>query len=558
VHLKGSYSGTIVQACFGEMANGFAVNARPPDRSIVRYTNIDLTLQNGDIIYQVRPPPYHPYNKQRAINPPENYGSVIPFRYLELTNFPGALTAADVLQQRLLDEFNTNAASFDSSSPALNKIWNLCRNSMQILTFDGVCVDGDRERTPYESDAYIYQLSAYAVDREFTLVRYTFEYLLQHPTWPTEWKFHMIFIAWADYLQTGNTDLIRRYYEALKPDLLASAATGDGLMKGFPNFPQSTNSDVVDWPPGDRDGFIIKNGHYLNWTNSVNNAFYYRSLKIMANFATVLGRTNDAINYTAMATHVYASYNAVFWNRHSQSYVDGAGTTHSSAHANFFPLAFGLVPADRKMAVVNYLHSRMAANNGMPASVYGAQYLLEALFESGDADTGLELMTTNGPRGWLNMINMGSTITTEAWNFDDKPNLDWNHAWGAAPGNIISRFVLGVRPITAGYGQILIQPELGKTLSYVQGTVPTIRGPVFVQATNAAGRLRVLVNIPGNVTATVLLPASGVANPVAVVDGNEVDGTVSGDWLAVTNIGSGQHAISLGTNNLPSPNGNEK
>ena len=46
------------------------------------------------------------------------------------------------------------------------------------------------------------------VDREFTMPRYSFEYLLTHPTWPTEWKFHMIFIAWADYLQTGNTDLL--------------------------------------------------------------------------------------------------------------------------------------------------------------------------------------------------------------------------------------------------------------------------------------------------------------------------------------------------------------
>ena len=37
-------------------------------------------------------------------------------------------------------------------------------------------------------------------------------------------------------------------------------------MKGFPGFAQTTNSDVVDWPNIDRDGFIIKNGRYLNWT----------------------------------------------------------------------------------------------------------------------------------------------------------------------------------------------------------------------------------------------------------------------------------------------------
>jgi hypothetical protein len=414
-------------------------------------------------------------------------------------------------------------------------------------------VDGDRERKPYEADAYIQQLSSYAVDREFTMARYSFEYLLSHPTWPTEWKFHMIFIAWADYLQTGNTDLIYKYYDALKPDTFTWNATGSGLIRGCPNFPQTTNSDIVDWPAGDRDGFVINSGSYLNWTNSVNNAFYYRGLQIMANIATVIGRTNDATNYIATAAQVYNSYNATFWNNGSQRYVDGVGTTHSAAHANFFPLAFGLVPTNNQTAVVNYLHSRIAAANGMPPSVYGAQYLLEALFQSGDADTALGLITTNGSRSWLNMINIGSTLTAEAWSFTDKPNEDWNHAWGAAAGNIIPRYVLGLRPLEAGYGRVLIQPQPGQSLSYVQGVIPTIRGPVSILVTNnTANSFQLLVDIPGNVTATVMLPTKGATNPVVLVDGNIVSGTVSSNWLIVTNVGSGQHAIWLNTNAAPS------
>ncbi|HTV39743.1 MAG TPA: alpha-L-rhamnosidase C-terminal domain-containing protein [Candidatus Sulfotelmatobacter sp.] len=544
VRLNGSPGGAKIQARFGEMADGLSVRTDPPESSTVRYTNVDFVLQNGDSVYSIRPPVYSEYDPQKIVNPPKSLGTVMPFRYFELLNVPGALTAADLRQERLLSEFDTNAASFNSSSPALNQIWNLCRNSMQILTFDGIYVDGDRERTPYEADAYIHQMSAYAVDREFTMPRYTFEYLLQHPTWPTEWKFHIIFMAWADYQQTGNADLLYRYYDALKPNLLAWAATGDGLIRGFPSFPMKSDSDVVDWPPADRDGFVIKKGRYLNWTNSVNNAFYYRSLKLMARIAGVVGHSQDASEYDAMASRVYKSYNKAFWDRKSESYVDGVGTTHSSAHANFFPLAFGLVPPDRRAAVIRYLHSRIAADDGMPASVYGAQYMLDALFENGDADTALDLMTTNGPRGWLNMINMGSTLTTEAWSFEDKKNTDWNHAWGAAPANVISRYVLGVRPITAGFDKILIEPELGTTLSYVDGTVPTIRGPVTIQATSAPESFRLIVNIPGNVAATVLLPAPG-PNPTAVVDGKVVRGTESNGLVKLENIGSGRHSISV-------------
>jgi alpha-L-rhamnosidase len=537
-----------VTARFGEMANGLAVDIAPPAQSLVRYTNVTVTLSGGNDICSIRPPRYSPYDVRRTIDPPKKFGVVMPFRYIELLDFPGRITAADVMQERLLYEFDTNAASFSSSSPALNQIWNLCRNSMEMLSFDGIYVDGDRERRPYEADAYIQQLSSYAVNREFTMPRYTFEYLMQHPTWPTEWKFHMIFIAWADYLQTGNADLLYRFYDALKPDLLTWAATGNGLLRGFPGFPQQADSDVVDWPPHDRDGFVLKEGSYLNWTNSINNAFYYRSLRIMANIANAVGRPADADTYATMAAQVYTNYNAVFWNSDSRSYVDGVGTTHSSAHANFFPLAFGLVPPERQSTVVNYLHSRIAANDGMPASVYGAEYLLQGLFQSGDVDTAIGLMTTNGPRGWLNMIHMGSTLTTEAWSFDDKKNTDWNHAWGSAPGNLISRYILGVRPVTSGYGQILIQPELGNVLSYVAGTVPTIRGPVSIQATNEPGTFQLVVNIPGNVTATVVVPASGETSAAAVVDGKSVSCAVSDGLVTVKNIGSGRHSIYVGTN----------
>jgi alpha-L-rhamnosidase len=549
VHINSTTSPTTVQMRFGEMSNGFAVNTTPPTGSTVRYTNTAFNLASGNITSSIRPPVYsYPAG---AINP-TGCGAVIPFRYLELTNFPGTLTLTDVVQMRLLSYFNTNAASFNSSSAALNQIWNLCRNSMQMLTFDGIYVDGDRERKPYEADSYIHQMSSYAVDREFTLPRHSLEYLLQHPTWPTEWKFHDIFMAWADYLQTGNANVLNQYYANLQADSFTWAATGSGLMKGFPGFPQTTNSDVVDWPPGDRDGFVIHNAGYRNWTNSVNNAFYYRSLRLMANIAAVLGHTNDAATYTASAQQVYAAYNATFWNNVTQCYVDGVGADHASAHGNFFPLAFGLVPANRQTAVVNFLHSRIAAHDGMPCSVYGAQYLLEALFEACDADTALGLMTTNGPRGWLNMINLGSTLTAEAWNFTDKPNMDWNHAWGAAPGNLIPRFILGLRPVTAGFGQILIQPQLGKTLTYAQGVVPTIRGPVGISASNAPGNFKLLLNIPGNVTATVMLPTLGAKNPVALLDGQVFPAALSNNWLIVTNVGAGRHAIWLNTNKAPS------
>ena len=93
---------------------------------------------------------------------------------------------------------------FHCDSDALNRVWDLCSYSIEATSFAGVYLDGDRERIPYEGDALLNQLSHYAVDREYTLARFSLEYMIFHPTWPTEWNLQIVQMAWYDYLYTGD------------------------------------------------------------------------------------------------------------------------------------------------------------------------------------------------------------------------------------------------------------------------------------------------------------------------------------------------------------------
>ena len=85
---------------------------------------------------------------------------------------------------------------------------DFCKFSMKATSFCGYYVDGDRERIPYEADAFINQLSHYAVDAEYGIARGSMKHLLFNPTWPTEWTLYNIFMAWYDYLYTGDLSLI--------------------------------------------------------------------------------------------------------------------------------------------------------------------------------------------------------------------------------------------------------------------------------------------------------------------------------------------------------------
>ncbi len=537
LRLDGGFAGQTLTVRFGEAANGTSVNTAPG--GTIRYASTTVALQSGDLTYEIRSPDV----SGDGINvDPWAGGVVLPFRYVELLNCPGPVTAADIRQHVLHYPFDDTAAEFASSDGTLDAVWELCRYSMKATSFCGAYVDGDRERLPYEADAYINQLGHYGVDREYTLARYTYEYLLDHPTWPTEWRFHFPLMAWADYLHTGNAEALAANYASLTNQLfLSRERASDGLFIGWLS---GTPHDIVDWPAGERDGYV------LTTNNTVVNAFHYKALRLMSEIATVLGKAADATNFAGRADRLQTAFNSVFWNAASNLYRDGETTSHISAHANFFPMAFGLVPGNRQASVLSYLKAKR-----MAPSVYGAQYLLEALFEGGEADHAIGLMADRDPaykRHWWNMLAVGSTIAMEAWDISFKSNLDWNHAWGAAPANIIPRYVLGLKPLTPGFGRVEIRPQMGQALSHVRGVVPTVRGPVFIQATNAPGHFQLLLNLPGNMAADVVLPTFGAANPVALVDGRTVAGAVSNATLTVTNLGSGPHAVWLCTNDAPS------
>jgi hypothetical protein len=176
----------------------------------------------------------------------------------------------------------------------------------------------------------------------------------------------------------------------------------------------------------------------------------------------------------------------------------------------------------------------------MACSVYGAQYLLEALMAAGMDREAVALMVSNGTRSWRHMIDVGSTMTWEAWDPSVKPNLTWNHAWGAAPANIISRHLLGVRPLEPGCAKVLIAPRPGD-LSSVKGRVPTRRGGVDVDFQQVGGIRRLSVVVPAGMRARLSLPPRHAPARSLTLDGKSIAPDAAGKEEA--EVGSGHHVL---------------
>ncbi len=453
---------------------------------------------------------------------PDQLPEVQPFRYAEIIDCPSELKEADVRQLAMFYPFDDNAAAFSCDDERLNRVYELCRYTLKATPFMGLYVDGTRERMPYEADAYIQQLGHYSVDREYAVGRYSMRYLAYHATWPTEWIMHSVLMAHAEFMATGSTRTIEQDYELLKAKTLSALERKDGListqtglmtrpMLDSVRFTGKELRDIVDWPhggsnkgrpagptstvsAGEIDSYVFKP------MNTVINAFHYRSLVLMGEMAGAIGKKDDAAAYAKRADQVKKAFNKIFFDAKQSIYMDGEGTDHASQHANFFPLAFGMVPPEHVAGVAKYIQSR-----GMACGPYGAQYLLESLYDARSADAAFGLMVSDSDRSWLNMMRIGSTLTTEAWDVKYKPNFGWNHAWGTPPVNIIPRKLMGIEPTAPGYASVIIRPQLGP-LKHATMKLPTIRGSILCEAKREGGIFTLSVTIPANMTAQVELP----------------------------------------------------
>ncbi len=538
---------------------------RNPGGSIA-YVRRKLAVSPGKTEYMLELPRFiatWPHSQVLADHMPE----VTPFRFAEIEGWPGEIQTGQATQLALFYRFDDDASSFKSSDENLNQIWDLCKHTLKATPFMGVYIDGGgRERMPYEADSYVQQISHYAVDREFAIQRYTTNFLIYKTSRHTEWHLHLVLMAWADYMATGNTAFLEKYYDELKNKTLLALAREDGLIStrtglvtdeflASIHYPKKDFEDIVDWPQGTPanepemrpplrySGFTIEgetDRYVFSDINTVVNAFHYRNLVLMGKIAGVLGKTVEEEFFKERSALVKASINEKLLDKDTGLYTDGEDIDHGALHANMFPVAFGLAPEEYHPALLAYIKSK-----GMACSPYGAPYLFDALYALGADDYAYELLRSETDRSWMNMIRIGATITAEAWDLKYKRNMTWNHAWGASPAYIITRRLFGIEALEPAYSKIQIRPRPG-ALEYAEIKSPTIRGPVLVKFNRGQdGLFSLHISIPANTSARLILPKPVGLDFSLQVNGRLTEAQIINNELMIDDLEAGTYHVEL-------------
>jgi len=551
----------------GENAKNGIVDRIP--KGTIRYSKYKIPLMRGWNTYTICIEPNSRNIGRATIRVPGYIGEVLPFRYCEIEGYDDAIEKHQIVRETAFYPFDEMDSYFSSSDSILNQIWEISKHTMKATSFTGVFIDSDRERIPYEGDVYMNQLAYYGVSKEYSIARYTNDYLMDYPTWPTEWAFHAIMSAWYDYLYTGNIEALTKFYNDLKPKTLIALANDQGFVvsngkKSTPNIegnkvtPQLLKDlkfdhpkfifkqplkDLVDWPPpgfmgveyDGTDGYVFKD------VNTVVNAYHYKGLDLMGKIANVLGERYDEEFYQEHAEKFKKVFNEVLIDD-SGLVVDGIGTDHNSLHANMFPLSLGVINDENKNEILRFIKSK-----GMACHIYGSLILLNALYENDYSGYALDLLTSTSVTSWYNMIRAGSTMTMEAWDVEYKPNCGWNQPAGSVPAYIIPAKLMGIEPLEPGFRRIRIKPQPA-SLENAEIKFPTIRGSVNVSFKNKQKESFVLdIETPANTLADVYLPDISKKHSI-YRNGKKVKGVRENGFVIMKDIGSGKNHFEVRIN----------
>ena len=457
------------------------------------------------------------------------------FRYVEVTGLPYPPTL-DTIDGRVVHADLHPTVAFDSSSPLLDRIYannrrTIANNAMSYPTDNPV----RDERTGPAMDVHAH---LDATVRDFDASRFLGAYLDEidaiHGGSPDMNGAHVP-LAWALYEQYGDRDALNAAYPGMTAavDEYEDEAV-DGIWQ---EGDESDRNGFGDWCPpvpepaalGGLGGPHV--GGYedcFSEVSLVNSALGYRAARIVARAATALGIAADAGHYEAVADWLR--------DRFEEHFATAAGYGSGRQVTSVLPLAFGMVPADRRATVGLALANRVLGKDGghLDTGIFGTRYLIDALVAAGRPDVAMTVLGQTSYPGFGFQIGLGATTAWEQWLRRSSMQTQ-DHAMFAGINASFVTELAGIEPTSPSYETIQIAPALPPQLEHVSTSLQTVRGEVASEWRRTAAGLELNVTVPPNARATVRIP---------VGPGDQVreSGRPAGESTGVTPVAAGDTA----------------
>ncbi len=490
------------------------------------------------------------------------------FRYMQLsgndkqTSLPQNLEIIKVEALVLSSELE-ETGTFESSNEYINKYelnsrWSMIDNYLSIPTD---CPQRD-ERYGWLSDAQVFTRSAsYLMDVNSFMSKFVTDCnddfdsktnlypgaTLQFN--PTDaiggWTDGAIVIPYRLYQQYGNKNAIIENYDNMKAyidqTILDATRTdytpvvgdtnkyGDipGPTPAYIDKPATDGSDNMygDWfAYGEHTPYVITETAYIAY-----------STFLFSEMAKLIGNTADAEYYATEYEKFRTAWNKEFVNSDGSMKcnpsVYGTGTfgtgrkgsSESSVNtqgAYIVGLALGMFSDDVREKAVQKLVERIETDNyAIKTGFLGVSHILPILTETGHADVAYKMMEKTDFSSILWSVVNGATTSYERWDAYTETDTTYkytdhslNHYSYGSVTEWLYRYVLGIDTVTdvendvSAFKNIVLQPTVGGTLTYANGSYNSIYGTIKSSWEIKDGNPEYTFVVPANTTATLYLP----------------------------------------------------
>ena len=201
--------------------------------------------------------------------------------------------------------------------------------------------------------------------------------------------------------------------------------------------------------------------------DAVATACLYRSARLTAEAAQILGRAADADQFRGLAERTRAAF--------AEHYVSDNGTVHSDAQTVYaLAIVFGLLDEPVRQKAGDRL-AALVAESGYRISTgfAGTPFVTDALTATGHLDDAYRLLLQQECPSWLYSVTMGATTVWERWDSmlpDGSINpgemTSFNHYALGAVADWMHRVIGGVAPAEPGYRTVRVAPRPGGGITW--------------------------------------------------------------------------------------------
>lgn len=232
----------------------------------------------------------------------------------------------------------------------------------------------------------------------------------------------------------------------------------------------------------------------------------YRSAVIVSEAAKVLGYTQDEEKYREHAEKIRSAILDEYFTPSGRLAMD-------SQTGILVALKFGVFK-DRDKLIAQLKKRFKKDMFKIKGGFVGATQMCTVLGENKLSDLAYDFLFNESFPGWLYEVNLGATTIWERWNsvledgtISPTGMNSLNHYSYGSVEEFMYAYAAGIRPVTAGYSEFVIDPHPEIRLGYLKASYNSINGRIVSEwEILGNGDIKLHVEVPFATKATLYLP----------------------------------------------------